>query len=124
MPKSSVEVEVCEFAGSDAELLVKLDELVQTGRTLMAIHDRGDVRYLYFYRSTRDAPCIKWEQERICCLGGDERDVQAIIERESQESWRFATVYCGKNGVIQLFFVRLVPSDIEEKGQRRVIGSR
>ena len=112
MPKPSVEVEVHEFAGSDAELLVKLDELVQTGRTLTAIHDRDDARYLYFHRSTRDAPRIKWEQERIC-LGGDERDVQAIIERESQESWRLATVYCGKDGVIQLFFTRLVPPDIE-----------
>ena len=82
---------------------------------MAAIHDQDDVRYLYLYRDKELPPSIRREQERIH-TSGEQRDIQAIIDRKSLAGWFFATAYAGKDGMVQLFFSRLVPPEIEEKG--------
>ena len=117
MPKHpATEIEILDFAGTDAELFVKLESWAQEGKVLVAIHDWGSLRYVYLRRIVAPGQYHRYEQQRIS-LGGEKRDVQAVINRESLAGWNFGTVYCGKDGEIYIFLFRLVaPPDIEEKG--------
>ena len=116
MSSPALEVEVHQFAGTDAELLVNLDDKAREGWSLVAIHDRDNLRYLYFQRIIAPGQCFPYEQQRID-VGAEALSVGDVIRRESLAGWYLSTAYCGKDGVVQLFFARLVaPPDIEEKG--------
>jgi len=111
-----LEIEIHIFAGTDADLLVNLEDWGRQGMALVAIHDVGNLKYLYLQRIVAPGQHYPYEQQRINVGHDDTVLLSCIIRRESEAGWHLGTVYHGKDCMIQLFFSRLVPPEIEEKG--------